>query len=68
LLSEVSAWPDVEEVPWSLAGPEMASLQVAEDAATADPSVFIAGKEFAKVLFDPLTIYLSYRSLTSWHL
>jgi hypothetical protein len=59
LLSEVSAWPDVEEAPWSLAGPKMASLQVAEEAATADPSVFITGREFARVLFDPLTIYLS---------
>jgi hypothetical protein len=47
LLSEVSAWPGVEEAPWSLAGPEMASFQVAEDVATADPSVFIAGREFA---------------------
>jgi hypothetical protein len=59
LLSEVSAWPGVEEVPWSPAGPEMASFQVAEDVATADPSVFIAAREFARVLFNPLTIYLS---------
>jgi hypothetical protein len=59
LLSEVSAWPDVEEAPWSLAGPEIASFQVAEDVATADPSVFIAGREFARILFNPLTIYLS---------
>jgi hypothetical protein len=59
LLSEVSAWPDVEEAPWSLAGPEIASFQVAEDVATADPAVFIAGREFARILFNPLTIYLS---------
>ena len=50
LLSEVSAWPDVEEAPWSLAGPEIASFQVAEDVATADPAVFIAGREFARIL------------------
>src|ERR1700676_1401875 len=49
LLSEVSAWPDVEEGPRSPGGPEMASFQVAEDVATADPSVFIAGREFARV-------------------
>jgi hypothetical protein len=59
LLSEVSTWPDVEKAPWSLAAPEMASFQVAEDVAAADPSVFIAGREFARVLFNPLTIYLS---------
>jgi hypothetical protein len=59
LLSEVSTWPDVEEAPSPLAGPEMTSLLVAEDVATGDPSVFIAGREFARVLFDPLTLYLS---------
>jgi hypothetical protein len=59
LLSEVSGWPDVEEAPWSLAGPELASFLVAEEVATPDPSVFIAGREFARVLFNPLTIYLS---------
>jgi hypothetical protein len=59
LLSEVSTWPDVEEAPSSLDGPEMTSLLVAEDVATGDPSVFIAGREFARVLFDPLTLYLS---------
>jgi|SRR5580704_11563033 hypothetical protein len=48
LLSEVSAWPDVEKVPWSLAGPETASFQVAEDVAIADPSVFIAGQSSAE--------------------
>ena len=59
LLSEVSAWPDVEEAPRSLVGPEIASFQVAEDSATADTSAFIAAREFARVLFNPRTIYLS---------
>jgi hypothetical protein len=59
LLSEVSRWSDVEEASWWLGGSEIASCQVAEEVATADPSVFISTREFARVLFNPLTIYLS---------
>jgi hypothetical protein len=51
--------PDIEEVPWSLAAPEMTFFQVAEEVTTANPSVFVAGKEIASVHFETLTICLS---------
>jgi hypothetical protein len=59
LLDEVIGWPHIEEGPLSLGTQEMVSLQVAEDVATADPSVFITGREFCRVLFTTPTIYLA---------
>jgi Family of unknown function (DUF5519) len=59
LLDEVITWPDVEEGPLSVSSAEMFSFQVAEEVATADPSVFITGREFARVLLTTPTIYLT---------
>ena len=59
LLDEVMTWPDVEEGPLSVGSAEMVSFQVAEEVVTTDPSVFIAGREFGRVLFGAPTIYLT---------
>ena len=59
LLYEVIAWPDVEEGPLSVGSEEMVSFQIAEEVATANPSVFITGREFARVLLTTPTIYLT---------
>jgi hypothetical protein len=38
---------------------DLVSLQVGEDVANGDPSVFITGREFGRVLFGAPTIYLA---------
>jgi hypothetical protein len=59
VLDEVIKWPGVEARPLPVGSAHMLSLHLAEDLATNDPCVFIAGREFARVLFGSLTIYLS---------
>jgi hypothetical protein len=59
LVNEVTAWPDVEAGPLPVGSADLVSLQVAEDVATGDPSVFITGREFGRVLFGAPTIYLT---------
>jgi hypothetical protein len=59
LVNEVIAWPHVEASPLPISSAELVSLQVAEEVATDDPSVFITGREFGRVLFGAPTIYLT---------
>jgi hypothetical protein len=59
LVDEVIAWPDIEADPLPVGSADLISLQVGEDVATGDPSVFITGREFGRVLFAAPTIYLT---------
>ena len=59
LVDEVTAWPNVEAGPWPVGSADLVSLQVGADVATGDPSVFITGREFGRVLFGAPTIYLT---------
>jgi hypothetical protein len=59
LVDEVIAWPDIEAGPLPVGSADLVSLQVGEDVATGDPSVFITGREFGRVLFGAPTIYLA---------
>ena len=51
------AWPDIEAGPLPIGSADLISLQVAEDVATGDSSVFITGRVFGRVLFAAPTIY-----------
>ena len=59
LIDKVTAWPNVEAGPLPVGSGDLVSLQVGEDVATGDPSVFITGREFGRVLFGAPTIYLT---------
>src|SRR6202049_460789 len=59
LVNEVIAWPDIEAGPLPVGSADLVSFQVGEDVATGAPSVFIAGREFGRVLFGAPTIYLT---------
>ena len=59
LVDEVIAWPDIEAGPLPVGSADLVSLQVGEEVATDDPSVFITGREFGRVLFGAPTIYLT---------
>jgi hypothetical protein len=59
LLDEVIAWPHIEADPLPIGSANLLSLKVGEEAATADPSAFITGREFGRVLFGAPTIYLT---------
>ena len=59
LVDEVIAWPDLEAGPLPVGSTDQISLKIREEVATAEPSVFIAGREFARVLFGAPTIYLT---------
>jgi hypothetical protein len=59
LVNEVIAWPDIEAGPLPVGSANLISFQVGEDVATGDPSVFIAGRDFGRVLFGAPTIYLT---------
>ena len=59
LIDKVTAWPNVEAGPLPVGSGDLVSLQVGEDVATGDPSVFITGREFGRVLFNAPTIYLT---------
>jgi hypothetical protein len=64
LLDEVIAWPHIETSPLPIESANLLSLKVGEEVASADPSVFITGREFGRVLFGAPTIYL--RLPLSW--
>jgi hypothetical protein len=59
LVKEVIAWPHVEAGPLPVGTANLLSLRVDEDVATGDPSVFIAEREFGRILFGMPTIYLT---------
>ena len=59
LVEQVLAWPDIEATPLPIASANLVSLRVAAEAATDEPHVFIAGREFGRILFGAPTIYLS---------
>jgi hypothetical protein len=59
LVEQVMAWPHIEAGPLPVGSANMVSLHIAEDVATDDPHVFIAGREFGRVLFGAPTIYLT---------
>jgi hypothetical protein len=59
LLDEVITWPGVEARPLPVGSANLLSLHLAEKVATDNPGVFISGREFGRVLFGSLTIYLS---------
>jgi hypothetical protein len=59
LVEEVIAWPHIEAGPLPVGSADLVSLQVGEEVATGDPSVFITGREFGRVLFGAPTIYLA---------
>ena len=59
LVDKVIAWPDVDAGPLPIGSAGLVSLRIGEDVATEDPSVFITGREFARVLFGSPTIYLT---------
>ena len=59
LVDEVIAWPHIEAGPLPVGSADLVSLQVGEEVATGDPSVFITGREFGRVLFGAPTIYLT---------
>src|SRR5580704_11341036 len=59
LVDEVIAWPELEAGPLPVGSADQISFKIREEVATAEPSVFIAGREFARVLFGAPTIYLT---------
>jgi hypothetical protein len=59
LVAEVSAWPHIETGSLLTGSEDLISLQVTQNVATEDPSVFITGREFGRVLFSAPTIYLT---------
>jgi hypothetical protein len=59
LLHEVVRWPDIEPCPLPVGDAPLLSLRLAEQVATDDSSAFISGREFGRVLYGSLTIYLS---------
>jgi len=59
LVDDVMALSDIEAGPLPIGSADLISLQVAEDVATGDSSVFITGREFGRVLFAAPTIYLT---------
>jgi hypothetical protein len=50
-VDEVITWPNIEAGPLSVGSANLISFQVDEEVATGEPSVFIAGREFWRVLF-----------------
>jgi Family of unknown function (DUF5519) len=59
LVDEVIAWPDIEAGSLPVGSADLVSLHVGENVATGDPSAFITGREFGRVLFGAPTIYLT---------
>jgi hypothetical protein len=59
LVDEVSTWPDIEAGSLPIGDADLISLKVDEDVATEEPSVFITGREFGRVLLPTPTIYLT---------
>jgi hypothetical protein len=48
-VDEVIAWPDIEAAPLPFGSGTLISFQVGEEVTTADPFVFITGREFGRV-------------------
>jgi Family of unknown function (DUF5519) len=59
LVDEVLTWPYVESVPIAGDRQKKVSIRLKESAAAGDPSAFISGREFARVLLKAPTIYLA---------
>ena len=59
LIEEVIGWPHIEADPLPVGSADLLSLKVGGEVATADPSAFITGREFGRVLFGAPTIYLT---------
>ena len=59
LVDQVLTWPHVESTPSVVGRRQTVSIQLEEVAAAADPSAFITGREFARVLLEAPTIYLA---------
>jgi len=59
LVQQVIAWPGIEAGPLPIGTADLVSLELAEDFATDDPSAFITGREFGRILFGAPTIYLA---------
>lgn len=51
LLEQVLAWPDIEATPLPIGSANLVSLKIAAEVATQEPHVFIAGREFGRILF-----------------
>ena len=58
LLNDVVSWPYIEPMPRYRHHLDRASIRLQEIAATRDPSAFISGTEFARVLLASPTIIL----------
>jgi hypothetical protein len=59
LVSEVLTWPHIESIPSVTFSPKIISIRLQPLAASRDPSAFITGREFARVLTVIPTIYLA---------
>jgi hypothetical protein len=59
LANDVLSWPYIESIPSAPFFPKIISFRLEADAAGSDPSAFIAGREFARVLSVMPTIYLA---------
>jgi hypothetical protein len=59
LIDHVLTWPYVELSPPPLSPPDTIQIRLAEMAATDEPSEFLTGREFSRVLLRSPTIYLA---------
>jgi hypothetical protein len=59
LINEVLTWPYIESIPSVPFSPKIISFRLSAGAARNDPSAFITGREFARVLTVMPTIYLA---------
>src|SRR5207244_335783 len=59
LVDEVIEWPGIKASSLPISSAYLVSLQVGEEVAARDPSAFITGREFGRVLFGAPTIYLA---------
>ena len=59
LVNEVLTWPYIESIPSVTSPPKIISIRLQAVAARNDPSAFITGREFARVLTAIPTIYLA---------
>ena len=59
LIDQILTWPYLEPIPSIAFSPKMISFRLTADAARNDPSAFIAGREFARVLTVMPTIHLA---------
>jgi hypothetical protein len=59
LVSQVFTWPHVEPSPPPVSPPDTIGIHLAEIAATDEPSAFLTGREFGRVLLGTPTMYLA---------